>query len=1128
MFQTPVDFVNIFVRPPGDLLYFLAVVGICVASLLMALGERLRNPGNRTAARFMLASLGAVLAWVVVMAGALYAILTDQNASIILLPLERAVNVVVLLLVGWAFLTADDDWGRLPNVIVLLLLLAIVAGYVITGSEWPTLAERTDFNLSMYGLAWTFIPAVLSALGIILVLIYFRRISDAPLKLVFFALLLLGYGATLFQTMQGRLIGNDTGLMRLAFLASLPILPAIIYRTVVNNLQNEVLLQSNAYLPPVVPPPPLEPEIRIPVASEPPEKNILPPLGTAPTLSPVQRDSVQLLKTLGLILEDAAPGDIPQRIVTAALEVLKADVGAVLTIQDANYADIIAAYDRTRQQPLNGVALNLDSQPTLVNAIERRLQRPLFTDRNLDELQDLYNRLDVDAVGTTYFQPLVGGKELVAVLMVGLPHSERELEDTERELLKGIGIISANLLSLSFAARDARVRAEEQAIEALVKGVPLDNVQDTDVLSARQEMQASLQLSREQVKELSRQVMELKVELDRERNQVSSLLGDTEEGLSISQRILGLNDEQQRLQEERDQLFARLREAETALAGATSGNNEGVLKSMIEVLRREKDELSAQRDQLQMQIDELRSNNQIATPQVVQEIVERMSQEKAHLEIEREQLNGKVRDIEAQLKALGIENGPAGLVQLVSQLTEQRVTLQTRLESLMLERDALLNERKQLEDRIEHEKERETRLEALQNEIKHLASDREAALKKRDQMRAERDEMAVKHDSMKQQRARLMAEASGYQMELEEVRQEQARLRTQVQVLSDERSDLANLHDKLVAEKRALETERDQLLARISGDRDKLQQLGTDGVGSLTKMIEDVSQQRNRLERQLNEAQSAIAALEDQVTTYKSRAAGEGVPENRDYSPDLILGMVQELRTPMTSIVGYIDLLLDEAAGILGEMQRKFLQRIAANISRMTFMLDDLTRIAALDTDRFMLSPELIDVVDIIEESITNSTHQFREKGLTVNLNLDDEVPPVRADRDAITQIINELLINAYLASPPEGQIFIAAHRQQVKLPGNNDINAPADSLLVSVEDRGGGIAPEDLPRVFARKYRAENPLVQGLGDTGVGLSLAKTLAEAHGGTLWLESRENIGSIFYFALPVEPVLQTEG
>jgi signal transduction histidine kinase len=130
------------------------------------------------------------------------------------------------------------------------------------------------------------------------------------------------------------------------------------------------------------------------------------------------------------------------------------------------------------------------------------------------------------------------------------------------------------------------------------------------------------------------------------------------------------------------------------------------------------------------------------------------------------------------------------------------------------------------------------------------------------------------------------------------------------------------------------------------------------------------------------------------------------------------------------------------------------------------------------------------------------------------------------ADRDALTQIVGQLLTNAYLVSPPDSEIFITARQETVNLLQNGN-SKPTDSLLVSVEDRGGGITPEDEARVFARKYKAENPLIQGLGDTGVGLSIAKALVEVHGGRLWLETREQVGSIFSFALPLEPVLQGE-
>lgn len=120
--------------------------------------------------------------------------------------------------------------------------------------------------------------------------------------------------------------------------------------------------------------------------------------------------------------------------------------------------------------------------------------------------------------------------------------------------------------------------------------------------------------------------------------------------------------------------------------------------------------------------------------------------------------------------------------------------------------------------------------------------------------------------------------------------------------------------------------------------------------------------------------------------------------------------------------------------------------------------------------------------------------------------------------------MIGQLLTNAYLVSPPESEIYIGAHKHAVNLNGAGAI----DCLVVSVEDRGGGISAEDEARVFSRKYRAENPLIQGLGDTGVGLSVARALAEAHGGKLWLQNRANLGAIFSFALPFEPALEPEG
>ncbi|MBL8163319.1 MAG: hypothetical protein JNJ61_15135 [Anaerolineae bacterium] len=1119
MLRAPLDFLNLFVNSPGDIIYFIALIVLTQAALFMVLGERWRRPKERDTGRYLVSLVCVLLTWVIVMLGALYTVIEGQGINVILPPLERAANVIIILLLGWAFITADhSNWSRSSNIVLLLLSFVFIGAYILTGSQWMDIAERSSFNLTSFGVAWTFLPALLALMAGLVVIINFRLITDAPLKLLFFAILFIGYSISFVQIVQGGLIGDYTGAARLAMLAAFPFVPVILYRMVISHLQAEILQQSS--IPITYTAPPVDETDFTPSTG-----NILPFTAAAPVVSPVQRDSIQLLKTLGLILENADPTSIPQRVVTAGLEVLKADIGALLTFEDANYADVTAAYNAVTQQPIIGMALNLENQPTLVNAVERHLQRPIFPDRNAEELRDLYNRLDIEQYGTTYFQPLMNGKELVAVFMVGLPYSGRELEETERELLKGIGIIAGSLLALSFQARDARLKAEERAIQALVQGVPMDDISDSNVLAIRNEMQASLQASRDQITQLSQQVTALKVELDHERNRVVSVMGDTEEGLSVSQRILVLNDEQQHLREERDRLAQRLEQAETALAGATASSNDAVLKTMIEVLRREKDDLLIQRDVIQNELNQLRAAVQ---PTSVQAILDRMIQEKSRLEIEREQLNGKLNDIGVQLRALGIETGPSGFAQLIAQLTEQRTTLQARLDTLTLERDALVNERRQFEEGIAREKERASRIQALENELRHIASDREALTRERDQIKTERDEALVNLELGKQQRARLIAETSGYQIELSEAHQEQIKLQARLQQLADENSDLKFKHDHLLAEKQAIETQHNLLLARSDGDRERIQQLGDEGVGSLTRMIEEISSQRNQLERELNEARAQLAATQNKMDVLQVRANADVPLIERNiqkYDPELFLGMVQELRTPLTSVIGYIDLLLDETAGIIGEMQRKFLQRVAANMTRMTFMLEDLTRITALDTNRLILLAATIDIVVLIEDAISNSTYEFREKGLAVNLNIDDHLPSIRADGDAVAQIIKELLTNAYLASPPGSQVFITAHRQDVQISSNGNLSTPTDCILISVEDRGGGIPPDEVPRVFARKYKAENPLVPGLGDTGVGLSIAKALAEAHGGGIWAETRPNIGSIFYCALPVKTALE---
>jgi signal transduction histidine kinase len=238
----------------------------------------------------------------------------------------------------------------------------------------------------------------------------------------------------------------------------------------------------------------------------------------------------------------------------------------------------------------------------------------------------------------------------------------------------------------------------------------------------------------------------------------------------------------------------------------------------------------------------------------------------------------------------------------------------------------------------------------------------------------------------------------------------------------------------------------------------------------------------------------------------------------------MVASLIQELRTPMTSITGYTDLLLSERTGILGESQRRFLLRVEANIERMERLLNDLIKATDVDAGQMVLSPEPVEIDEVIEDSLDALSARLAEKRLEVQRNVPSELPPVHTDRDSLKQIVLNLLSNAALASEPGTQIQFRARVEERP----DDLEGLPAYLLVSITDTGGGIAPEDHRRVFHRFYRADMPLIPGLGDTGVGLSTARALVEANDGRIWVESKMGAGSTFSFMLPLSHVDEAPG
>jgi signal transduction histidine kinase len=273
-----------------------------------------------------------------------------------------------------------------------------------------------------------------------------------------------------------------------------------------------------------------------------------------------------------------------------------------------------------------------------------------------------------------------------------------------------------------------------------------------------------------------------------------------------------------------------------------------------------------------------------------------------------------------------------------------------------------------------------------------------------------------------------------------------------------------------------------------------------------------------QLEQELHQSLEQISFLQNELASANTK-----ILEIEKEQPQVVVSIAQELRQPMSSIVGYTDLLLGESIGILGAMQRKFVERIKASTERIGSLINDLIHLTTLEMGLSELRPEPIDLNNIIDNAMAYTSTLLREKNITMHLNLPKTMAPIYADREALQQSLIHLLQNAGAATPPEGVITLRVQTQS---------EDGGDYVLIQVTDSGGGIAAEDLPRVFSRLYRADNVLIQGVGDTGVGLSIAKTLTEAQNGRIWVNTEPGIGSTFSVLLPIaksnEAVKQVAG
>ena len=380
----------------------------------------------------------------------------------------------------------------------------------------------------------------------------------------------------------------------------------------------------------------------------------------------------------------------------------------------------------------------------------------------------------------------------------------------------------------------------------------------------------------------------------------------------------------------------------------------------------------------------------------------------------------------------------------------------------------------------------------------------EESLKTIEQLRSENSELRSKNDQMSSNISLRHEDSSsaGQQESLETIeklRTENAELRSKIDLgssnistHSEDSSSAAQQESLKIIEQLKLEN------AELRSGSNNPQP--TDVTLQLEKELKASLQEVARLQNQLADANIKTREMEKEQMAARSTEQAE-----------VVASISQELRQPLSSIVGYTDLLLGESVGILGALQRKFVERIKASTERIRSLTDDMIQITTLETELNDLKPESVDLNSIIDNAMSYTSTQVREKNISIHLELPKTLNPIQADREALQQILIHLLQNAGAATPFEGSI-------RLKVQTQSEENL--EYILIQVADSGGGIASTDLPRVFTRLYRADNVLIQGVGDTGVGLSITKTLTEAHHGRIWVESEQGVGSTFSVLLPI--------
>ncbi len=222
-----------------------------------------------------------------------------------------------------------------------------------------------------------------------------------------------------------------------------------------------------------------------------------------------------------------------------------------------------------------------------------------------------------------------------------------------------------------------------------------------------------------------------------------------------------------------------------------------------------------------------------------------------------------------------------------------------------------------------------------------------------------------------------------------------------------------------------------------------------------------------------------------------------------------------QLRTPLTSIKWYAEMLLDGDAGKLTKEQKRFTREIYIGNQRMVDLVNALLNVSRIELGTFTVEPELLSIESIAISLIHEVQSQIKAKKIKFSKKIDKNLPKIKSDPKLLRMVFQNILSNAIKYTPKNGKVSMEIIKQKT-------------DILIKVSDSGYGIPEDQKDKIFTKLFRADNIRAMDTEGTGLGLYIIKSIINDMGGKIWFESKENKGTIFYVTIPLKGVEQKKG